>query len=147
MLDAVIAAMSVRAGHTFGTDEPFPRLGLRHPTIAPFGVFDCADEHIAIAAGTDSLWADLCTVLDRENLLEDERFEILTDRVRNVTALTEIIEAELAADTADAWIDRLQAQTVPAGPIHDTKRVWTDKHARRHDSARRWIAKTGVMQT
>ncbi len=132
MLDAAIAALSVRAGHTFGTDEPFPRLGVRHPTIAPFGVFDCADDRIAIAAGTDSLWANLCTVLDREDLVDDERFETLADRARNVTALTEIIEAELATDTADAWIDRLQAQAVPAGPIHDTKSVWTDEHVRRH---------------
>jgi crotonobetainyl-CoA:carnitine CoA-transferase CaiB-like acyl-CoA transferase len=136
MLDAAISWLCARAGHTFGLGEPFPRLGTRHPTIAPFGLFDCGDENIVIAAGTQSLWEEFCAVLDREDLLEDERFETMHDRSQNAEALTEIVEAELEADAADAWIDRLQAADVPAGPIHDTKSIWDDEHVVRRNLRR-----------
>lgn len=136
MLDAAIATLTARAGHTFGTGEPFPRLGVRHPTISPFGVFECADEAIVIAAGTDSLWADLCAVLDREDLVTDERFETIADRVDNVHELRDILESELETADADTWIRRLQEREVPAGPIHDTRSVWEDEHVRRHELRR-----------
>ncbi|MFP4625644.1 MAG: CaiB/BaiF CoA transferase family protein [Natronomonas sp.] len=137
MLDAAISWLSARAGHYFGYDEPFPRLGTRHPTIVPFGVFSCADEDIIVAAGTPSLWEQLCVVLDREDLLEDPRFATGEDRVENVHELTDIIEAELGTASAEAWIDRLQAAEIPAGPIHDTKSVWTDPHVRQRGLHRR----------
>ncbi len=128
MLDAAISWLSSRAGHTFGNDEPFPRLGIRHPSIAPFGVFRCADENIVIAAGTPSLWRDFCAVLGRKDLVSDERFESLEARCANIDQLTEIIETELAAAPAETWIDRFQAAEIPAGPIHDTRSVWEDEH-------------------
>ena len=131
MLDAAISWLSARAGHTFGFDEPFPRLGTRHPTIAPFGVYGCADENIVIAAGTDSLFEDLCRVLDREDLLADDRFATTADRAENHEALDAELEDVLETDTADAWIERLQAERVPAGPINDTKSVWEDEHVKR----------------
>ncbi len=133
MLDAAISWLSARAGHTFGFDEPFPRLGTRHPTISPFGVYSCSDDNIVIAAGTDSLFEELCRVIDREDLLEDDRFETGTDRAENYAALDAEIEAVLENDTADAWIDRLQAERVPAGPINDTKTVWEDEHVQRRE--------------
>lgn len=136
MLDAAISWLSARAGHTFGTDEPFPRLGTRHPSIAPFGLFSCRDETIVIAAGTQSLWTDFCAVLEREDLLRDERFETMHDRSQHPEVLTEIIETELASESADVWIDRLQAADIPAGPIHDTKSIWEDEHVVRRNLKR-----------
>lgn len=128
MLDAAISWLCSRAGYTFGFDEPFPRLGTRHPSIAPFGIFSCSDDSIVIAAGTNSLFENFCSVIDREDLLTDERFTDIDDRVENVTALTEIIESELQDEPAETWVGRLQEESVPAGHIHDTKTIWNDEH-------------------
>lgn len=128
MLDAAISWLSVRAGYTFGTEEPFPRTGDRHPSLAPFGVFDCNGDRLVIAAGTPSLWREFCSVIGREDLLSDDRFETMADRGEHVEALTEIIEAELTTESSEAWIERLQAAEIPAGPIHDTATVWDDPH-------------------
>lgn len=130
MLDAAISWLSARAGHTFGFDEPFPRLGVRHPTIVPFGIFSCNEEDIIIAAGTPTLWEQLCETLGREDLLTDERFETGSDRIEYVDELTEIIENELATDTSESWITKFQDAEIPAGPIHDTKTVWDDEHVK-----------------
>lgn len=128
MFDAAVSWLSSRAGYAFGFDEPFPRLGTQHPSIAPFGVFDCADEPIVIAAGTDSLWENVCNALDRPNLFADDRFASIEARNENSEALNAEIEAELAEMTATEAASLLQSYSIPAGPINDTKTVWNDPH-------------------
>ncbi|GAP34361.1 CaiB/BaiF CoA transferase family protein [Piscinibacter sakaiensis] len=51
------------------------RVGLRHPTIAPYGAFTCADgRDIVISIQNEREWADFCrSVLQRPDLLEDPR--------------------------------------------------------------------------
>jgi len=128
MLDAAISWLGPRAGHTFGTGEPFPRLGTQHLISAPFGVFQCADDPIVIAAGTNSLWYDLCAALDRPDLAAREDLDSRDGRADNVDELREELERTLGEATADEWIARLHEKEVPAGPINDTKTVWEDDH-------------------
>ena len=51
------------------------RLGLKHPSIAPYGGFTCADgRDIVISIQNEREWADFCrVVLRRPELLSDER--------------------------------------------------------------------------
>ncbi|THE66323.1 CoA transferase [Salinadaptatus halalkaliphilus] len=128
MFDAAISWLTARAGHSFGTDEPFPRLGTRHPSIAPFGVFECADDSIVVPAGTDSLWNGFCRALEAPELLADERFETLDDRVANREALLAEVEPIFDSRPAAEWLERLRDEGVPAGPINDTRSVWDDEH-------------------
>ncbi len=132
MFDAAISWLTLRAGHSFGTGEPFPRAGTRHPSMAPFGSFECGDgELLIIATGTDSLWSDLCDAIERADLYEDERFSTVEDRLDNREALVNEIESALDSRPADAWIERLHRYSVPAGPIHDTHSVWEDEYVKR----------------
>lgn len=136
MLDAAISLLSVRAGHTFGTGEPFPRLGTHHPSIVPFGVYECADGAIVIAAGTDSLWRDLCDAIDQPRLGADERFATLDDRVEHREAVRATLEPIIETRTTADWIDAFHAKGIPAGPIYDTKTVWDDDHVTRRQLRR-----------
>ena len=136
MFDTAISWLTARAGHTFGTDEPFPRLGTRHPSIAPFGIFECEDDEIVVAAGTADLWEGFCRALDRPELLEDDRFRTLDDRVENRAALLAVVEPILERRSAAHWLDRFRSEGVPAGPIHDTKSVWNDEHVDRRNLRR-----------
>ncbi|MEF8868227.1 MAG: CaiB/BaiF CoA-transferase family protein [Haloarculaceae archaeon] len=137
MLDSAISWLSVRAGHTFGTGEPFPSLGTTHPSIAPFGVFECRDEAVVIAAGTPSLWREFCTALDREELLSDDRFDSIEARVENRGAMRAELAETLDSRSAGELVSTLQAAGVPAGPIHDTESVWADPHVRERGLRRR----------
>ena len=130
MLDAAISWLSARAGHTFGTGDPFPRLGTGHPTIVPFGVFECADARLVIAAGTDSLWREFCVALELDALSEDERFDTLPGRVENRGELEEQLDAILGEYPLDTLLARPHANDIPAGPIYDTETVWDDEHVR-----------------
>lgn len=133
MLDAAISWLTARAGYTFGTDEPFPRLGTHHPSIVPFGKYECDDRPIIVAAGTPDFWRGFCRAIDRTDLLEDERFATMDDRVDNRDALAHVVEPILEAKSSDYWIDRFHAEDVPAGPIYDTRTVWKDEHVRKRE--------------
>ena len=143
MFDAAISWLSLRAGHSFGTGEPFPRSGTRHPSMAPFGAFECGEGLLVIAAGTDSLWSDFCTAIDRPELYDDDRFSTVEDRLEHRDALVGEIESALEGDTADAWLERLHSHSVPAGPIHDTCTIWEDEHVQKRKLHRRMEREDG----
>lgn len=128
MLDAAVSWLTVRAGFTFGTGDAFPRLGTHHPQITPFGVFDCADTKIVIAAGTDSLWEDLCDALDITEIGAEPRFSTITSRVEHRAELRDLLDSILEEKPAREWIELFHEYGIPAGPIHDTLSVWDDPH-------------------
>ncbi|MEM9465513.1 MAG: CoA transferase [Actinomycetota bacterium] len=94
------------------------RGGNRHPSIAPYESYTCADGDIIIAAANDKLFAGLCRVIERIDLVDDPRFAGNTIRRSNVHELNEIINGVLAGDTRAAWIEKLRAEDVPCGPIN-----------------------------
>lgn len=128
MLDTTLSWLTNRFGYTFANDEPFPRSGSKHPTVSPFGVFECADGNIALVVNGPQMWADFCDVIDHPELIDDERFRTNDDRLENRDQLREIVEAELTERTVDEWFERLRAQEIPAGPINDTRSIWEDEH-------------------
>ncbi|BBY65417.1 CaiB/BaiF CoA transferase family protein [Mycolicibacterium helvum] len=94
-------------------------MGNRHPSIAPYQVFDTADRPITVAVGNDKQYRAFCTVLGLADLADDPRFITNPQRVANRDALCALIEPALKAAGADHWYQRLTAAGVPAGPIND----------------------------
>lgn len=74
------------------------RAGLSHPTIAPYGVFSCADGgEILLAIQNEREWARLCAdVLGDAGLATDPRFASNARRVENRQALDTLVSAALA---------------------------------------------------
>ena len=70
--------------HHYGGATP-KRVGLAHPSIAPYGQFICANgEGLLISIQNEREWRVLCRdVLDRPDLADDPRFSNNTDRVKH----------------------------------------------------------------
>jgi crotonobetainyl-CoA:carnitine CoA-transferase CaiB-like acyl-CoA transferase len=67
----------------YGGSAP-PRPGLKHPSIAPYGVFSCRDGDVLLSVQNEREWARLCTdVLDNPALTTNELFKDLVTRVAN----------------------------------------------------------------
>ncbi|KUL94406.1 carnitine dehydratase [Bosea sp. WAO] len=80
----------------YGGIEP-PKLGLAHPSIAPYGVFRLADAEVLLAVQSEPEWRTLARdVLRDDGLADDPRFASNVLRVRNRTALDAAIQAILA---------------------------------------------------
>jgi crotonobetainyl-CoA:carnitine CoA-transferase CaiB-like acyl-CoA transferase len=95
------------------------RRGNRHPSIAPYETFECADRPLAIAVGNDRLFARLCEAVGLAELPGDERFATNSARVANADALAARLESVLRTRPAAEWVPVLRAAAVPAGPIND----------------------------
>ncbi len=65
--------------------NPPKRMGLRHPSIAPYGVFTSKDgKDILISIQSEREWKTLCAkVLDQPDLPPDPRVASMVERVRN----------------------------------------------------------------
>jgi crotonobetainyl-CoA:carnitine CoA-transferase CaiB-like acyl-CoA transferase len=93
----------------YGGREP-RRLGLAHPSIAPYGVFHFADGDIVIAVQSEGEWKILCEdVLNDPALGHDSRFDSNVKRTRNREALDTTLQAKFDGRTMDqitALLDR-----------------------------------------
>ncbi|TFY98557.1 CaiB/BaiF CoA transferase family protein [Ramlibacter rhizophilus] len=90
------------------------RVGLRHPSIAPYGAFTCADgRELVLSIQNEREWASFCRVVLREEALcGDERFNSNGARTRHRDALEAAVQAVFSQLTYAQAVDRLsQAQT------------------------------------
>jgi len=104
--------------------KPPRRVGMSHPSIAPYGVFEAADGAlILISVQSDREWLSLCdTFLGQSQLGHDPRFATNVDRVANRDATDaavcqgfanraghEVMAALLNADVAFALVNDMAA--------------------------------------
>lgn len=98
------------------------RTGNRHPSIAPYGTFRCADAELVIAVGSESLWRRFAAVVE----IDPDREDIATNarRVRVVDQLQVEIDKALADRPAAEVLDALDEAGVPAGRIRSIPEVY-----------------------
>jgi len=126
MLDCQIAILEGALTDFCATGTIARPLGARHPSIAPFEVFQAADRPIVIAAGNDHLFGLLCDALERPVMKTDARYRTNADRFAHVDALKAEIDAALAARPAAAWLDILDKAGVPSGPLNTVREAVAD---------------------
>lgn len=126
--DALLSFLSIRAGYSFATDEPFPSVGRAHVYFVPEGIFETADGYVQVSAVTEAHWERLCAVLDREDLAADPAFATIEARRENRDRLLDLLDEEFRARSTEEWVDRLVDADVPAQRINDTRSVWDEPH-------------------
>lgn len=109
-----------------GGPEP-ARIGSGSPNIVPYQVFDCSDGEILVAAGNDTLYRRLCHVMDLPSLGDDPRFATNGERVLNRKALIALLEVRFKQKAASDWLEILEAESIPCGPLQTVDRVVIDE--------------------
>ena len=119
LLDALLASLVNQASaHLLSGAVPHA-MGNRHPSIAPYATYACADGPLVVAVGNDRQFRALCGELGDADLADDPRFASNPERVANHDALSEELERLLAAADRATWTQRITAVGVPCGPVHD----------------------------
>ena len=95
--------------------------GNHHPSLAPYGLFQCADGPCQIAVGTETHWAGVKKVL---GLAENELFETNAGRVTNRDALIAEINSALANWKLDDVLAAFDELGVPAGRVRTLDQVY-----------------------
>jgi crotonobetainyl-CoA:carnitine CoA-transferase CaiB-like acyl-CoA transferase len=118
MLGASLGVSAFQTSEYFGTGKDPKRWGSAHPRNAPYQAFKTRDTHFVLAAGNDKLWASVCKVIQRVDLVDDKHFSTTANRAANQVQLKECLEDIFAEDDAANWIERLRAEGVPCEPIN-----------------------------
>jgi crotonobetainyl-CoA:carnitine CoA-transferase CaiB-like acyl-CoA transferase len=96
--------------------------GNRHPTIAPYGAYRCADGELNIAVGSEGLWRRFAPLVGLDP--DDERFSGNGDRVARVEELEEAMAPALTSASVDEWVSRLDEAGVPVGKVRSLDEVY-----------------------
>ena len=126
MLDCMVAILENAIARFTGSGvDPVP-IGNRHPSIAPFTSVKTSDGYINIACGNDALWAKLCEIIGRLDLVADPRFVSNRSRCDHMTDLLPMLNEAMAGQSSEYWLEKLEAGHVPAGPINSISQVLAD---------------------
>ena len=109
------------------------RIGLAHPSIAPYGAFATRDgAEILIAIQSDREWATLCqTWLGQPALAHDPRFATNVGRVQNRTETDALMAVAFAKLTVAEASESLAAADLAFACVNDMAGLSTHPHLRR----------------
>ncbi len=98
---------------------PPQRVGVRHPTIAPYGAFRCADgKDILLSIQNEREWVKLCAdVLGDATLATNPLFSSNVNRVKNCPALEAIIAEKLKRFTREEAVAHLNEAGIACGRL------------------------------
>ena len=128
LFESTLGWLANRGQEYLVSGEDTGLIGNAHPSIVPYQTFDAADKPLVVAVGNNTQFANLCEVIGRTELAEDERFATNPDRVANREALISELQREFRGRPADEWADELRAAGVPSGPVNTMADVLADEH-------------------
>lgn len=126
MMGTTLGVSALQTSQYFGTGVDPEPLGSAHPRNAPYQAFAAADGYFVMAAGNDKLWASVCEIIERPDLLQDPRFTKQLDRATHQVELKEILEQEFVKEGVAVWVKRLGEAGVPSGPINSVSQALAD---------------------
>jgi crotonobetainyl-CoA:carnitine CoA-transferase CaiB-like acyl-CoA transferase len=126
LLESALAYTIWETGKYLTTGEIAVRTGTRHRLAAPYEALKTADGHMVVGVNSQRLWRRFCEAIGAPGLAEEAGFNSAGGRVANRDALQARIESILVADTTAAWLAKLEARGVPAGPLNNIAQAWDD---------------------
>jgi crotonobetainyl-CoA:carnitine CoA-transferase CaiB-like acyl-CoA transferase len=105
----------------------------RHEQIVPImNFFKTKDDHwlCLVARQGESDWAPICRAIDREDLIDDERFNTAKGRRKNAHDCVTIIDEGFAKYTKDEMAQRLDDQVLAWAPVQTLAEVAEDPQAK-----------------
>jgi crotonobetainyl-CoA:carnitine CoA-transferase CaiB-like acyl-CoA transferase len=105
------------AHHLSGGAFEAKRYGSHHVAVFPAGTYRGPEGYIVVLA-LDLQWPNVCRCIGRTDLLDDPRYQTLTQRAEHRDELIPLIEDWMATFTTDQEVlDELERHHVPGGPV------------------------------
>ena len=123
MLDSMISTMSSNYMSFLGSGVIPKPMGTAFPTVVPYEVFHTQDRAIAIAIGSEKLWAAFCAAIGQRELATHPDYSTNALRIRHRVALKAVLEAAFATAAAAEWLARLQSAGIPASLVRNFEEV------------------------
>lgn len=132
MFDVMADWLTVPLLHQEGGRPP-KRIGLAHPSIAPYGVFTTKDgKQVLISIQSDREWIKLCSEFIRDSAAgKDERFATNVARVRNRAQTDALVSTAFRRMTQADAVDLLAKADIAFASVNDMEALSRHPHLRR----------------
>jgi crotonobetainyl-CoA:carnitine CoA-transferase CaiB-like acyl-CoA transferase len=144
LLDAQVAMLANLGANYLVSGNVPARAGNAHQNIVPYQVFEVAPaadghkDHVIIAVGNDTQYANFCEVAGHRDLATDPRFAKNQDRVRNRAVLVPLLAAVMKTRPKAQWLAALEQAKVPCGAINNLGEVFADPHVNQRGMVTHW---------
>ena len=131
MMESVYASLSSNLGLYFSSNGDAPmRTGNRHGglSLCPYNVYPTKDGYIAIICNHQHHWESLISVMNREDLKNDERMVSMTARVEHMKVIDDLIAKWTEQFSKQVLFEMLIAHGVPCAPVRNLQEVVNDPH-------------------
>lgn len=135
LTNSMISLLAYLASNYFASGSVTPRSGNDHPIAAPYGLFETADDPIAVAPNDDVFFGRLMDALDLSHLKDKPEFGSNHLRVGNRDVLNAHVLTRLATAGAAHWVETLNAAGVPCCRVNDVAGVFADPQVQSQDMA------------
>jgi itaconate CoA-transferase len=134
LFDSLAEWMTVPLLHyEYGGRAP-ERVGLHHPSIAPYGAYPAADGDVVLAVQNEREWRAFCEgVLEQPSLVADARFASNVARVANRPALDNAIADVLGRLMREQVVERLRGARIAYGSVNSVEDLSSHSALRRMD--------------
>lgn len=114
------------------------RSGLHSWYAVPCGIFKGKDHYMIIIAPLEHQFAGLCRAMGKPEIATDSRFQVHSDRLRNLKELVAIVEQWLQSlPNDDTAMAALKEQRVPHAPVLSVAEAIGHPHLRQRGTVRR----------
>ncbi len=111
-----------------GTGQVQPKIGNQVGNMPPSDAFPCKDGWVFVIAGANEIFRRLCSVIGREEWLQDPRFADRNGRVENKEILLGGVREWLSSRTVAEAVETLTGAGIPSAPINDIPAAARDPH-------------------
>ena len=138
LFDATAEWLQVPILYTTHTGKDFPRSGLRHNMIVPYGPYRCGERgRVSLAIQNQREWGRFClVVLGNPALATDPRYIENERRVKNRLELEHHIESKFARLGPEEVLRRLQEAEVPFREVREVRELPDHPQLQERD---RWL--------
>jgi crotonobetainyl-CoA:carnitine CoA-transferase CaiB-like acyl-CoA transferase len=126
MLDCMVSTMSSNYMSYLGSGVVPQPMGTAFPTVVPYRVFHAADRSLAIAVGSEKLWAAFCRAIDRPEIEKHPDYASNAKRIEHRAALEDLLASVFVQRPVCEWLERLQAEGIPSSLVRNFEEVAND---------------------
>jgi formyl-CoA transferase len=130
MFDAAVPALLSYLAPFYELNQEITRSGNRHVVggATPYNNFRCIDGYVAIMCVSNQHWLDLCQLMERPDLLANERWHGVPERAQDWQQIEAEVEKWTSPQRRDDVAHAVAAAGIPSAPVRTLPEVGRDPH-------------------
>ena len=118
MLEGQLSLLGSMIGGYFADGETPAPMGTAYKALLPYQTFRTKTRDLALAVGSEKLWAVFCPAIGCPELAADPRYRTNADRAKNRDSLIPKLQEVFLTRSYEEWETILLARGVPVGAIN-----------------------------